>query len=140
MRQPLTEFLEAMNTLEVGKVSEQMGEDRSGDMGGGGGGAMQASGQQTSGTSARDLAIANLPAPEKMQKELAVYIRKEVKKLRKQANSVAKLNRAGAPFQTNELYARMRRLNALFSDLMEASYEVLKRLFIRVFIDKQAIL
>lgn len=108
----------------------------------GGGGAVQTA-QQT-GTaatvSARDLAIAAIPAPVVMQKELEKHIRVEVKKLRKQAMTVARLGKPGAAYKLNELYARMRQLNALISELFEASYEALKRLFIKVFIDRQPII
>lgn len=103
--------------------------------------------QMTSGTqgttpvvSARDQAIANLPVPAMMQKELEKHIRDEVKKLRKQAQSIARMNKPGAAYHLNVLYTRIRHLNALLTEIIGASYDVLKRLFIRVFIDRQPIL
>lgn len=121
------------------KVSETMGEDRSGDMGGGGGG--QGSGQQgDQGQSARAQAIANLPNDEQMRKELSHYIQKEIKVLRKQIRrKTFRISKPGSAHQLNELYSKMRRLNTLLGELMEASVEVLKRLCIRVFIDKQSL-
>ena len=40
----------------------------------------------------------------------------------------------------NKFNKRIRRLNSLIAEILEASYEVLKRLFIRVFIDKQSVI
>lgn len=130
----LGEFLE-----EIGKIGEsakgEPGEQWSGD------GSGAAATQQTrgSGTSARDLAIANLPPQQQMQAQLEAHIREEIKHLRKQAKHIAKLSRPGAAYHINQLYARMRHLNALLAELLEASFEALKRLFIRVFVDKQNI-
>lgn len=74
-----------------------------------------------------------------MQKQLAEHIRVEVKKLRKQALQISRMSRPGAAYKLNELYARIRHLNAILAELFEASMDVLKRLFVRVFIDKQTI-
>lgn len=90
--------------------------------------------------SARDQAIAAIPQPAVIQRELATHIRMEVKQLRKQALTVARMSKPGAAYKLNQLYARIHRLNGLLGDLFEASYEALKRMFIRVFIDKQPIL
>lgn len=109
----------------------------------GGGSGMQATGGTQGSTpvaSARDQAIAALPVPVVMQKELEKHIRTEVKKLRKQAQRIARMNKPGAAHALNELYKSIRLLNALLAKILEASYDVLKRLFIRVFIDRQPIL
>ncbi len=116
--------------------------DNPADWGSGGGtgdGTMTASGGQQSGPSARDLAIANLPIPVVMQKQLEQHIRTEVKKLRKQAKVIAAMSKPGGAYKLNQLYARIRQLNAILASLFEASVDVLKRLFVRVFIDKQSI-
>lgn len=102
----------------------------------GGATAMQ-SGQQ--GMSARDLAIANIPAPAQMQKQLEAHIRAEVKELRKQTKLIIRSRKPGSAYALAQMYAKIRHLNSLLSDLFEASYEVLKRLFVKVFIDKQPI-
>lgn len=127
-------------TLEAlpSRVGETMGEDSSRDMGAGGSGP--ASAQARSQTSARAQAIANLPDPTVMQKQLAEHIEKEVKKLSKQAKRLARTTKPGAAHRMNELYARIRRLNAILSEIFEASVELLKRLFIRVFVDEQSVL
>jgi hypothetical protein len=141
VRQPsklkeLTNLLETFENLNA-RVSERTGEDRSGDMGGGTG---MTSGQQgTQGTSARDQAIKKIPAAAVMQEKLTRHIKQESKKLERLARTVARSSAPGSAHHLNELYARIRHLNALIHDLLEASLEVLKRLFIRVFIDQQSI-
>ncbi len=133
----LTTFLEGINSLrvsesEAGGPSEQGGASS-------GGTAITAQGGSTA-ISARQQAIANLPAQAIMQRQLQKHIRMEVKKLRSQANAIARTSRPGAAYHLNQLYARIRSLNALLAELFESSVEALKRLFIRVFIDRQTIL
>ncbi len=132
----MTTFLEGLSE-QIGEAStENPGEQWSGQSGG------LPVVQQTgsSGVSIRDQAIAAIPQPAVMQKELEKHIRMEVKKLRKQAMSVARMSKPGAAYKLNQLYAQIRQLNALLAELFEASYEALKRLFIKVFIDKQQII
>ncbi|UPA22253.1 hypothetical protein K8942_04345 [Candidatus Peribacteria bacterium] len=130
----LTSFMEGL-----GQFTENANDKPANDGSGSGGTAVKTTSQTQSGLSARDLAIANLPIPVVMQKELEQHIREEVKKLRKQAKVIASMSRPGSAYKANLLYARIRRLNALLASLFEASVEVLKRLFVRVFIDKQSI-
>lgn len=126
---------------EVNRISEQAKEGPSEQWSSGNGGlTTSASGAGSTTVSARDQAIANLPDPKIMQKELEKHIRTEVKKLRKQALSIARMSHPGAAYRLNALYARIRNLNALLSELLDASYEAIRRFFIRVFIDKQHIL
>mgnify|MGYP000113430717 CR=1 FL=1 len=128
--------------LAVNKIAERpggtVGEQWSGGAGQQSGAVAQAGG--TTGISPRDQAIAALPGPEKMQLELKGHIEQEVQKLHKEAVRVAKLNRPGAAYRLNELYSRIHKLNKLLSDLFDASVDVVKRIFIRVFIDRQPIL
>ena len=126
----------------IDKVTETMGEDRSGDMGGSGsGGAMTTSQNGTAAVSARAQALANLPETPEMRKQLKSYIHNEVRKLRQEArHSILRAAKPGAAHRINALYAKIRKLNSLLSELMEASYEVLKRVFVRVFIDKQSVI
>lgn len=135
----LTNLLETFENLNA-RVSERTGEDRSGDLGGAGGGAATGGQQGAQGASARDLAIQKIPVPDVMQKKLTSHIREETRKLEKLAQRVARSSAPGSAHKLNELYARIRRLNSLVYDILEASVEVLKRLFIRVFIDNQPIL
>ncbi len=126
---------------EIGRISESSpaGPSNDGPMGSGGG-AMQATGGSTPVVSARDEAIAKIPAPHVMQKQLEAHIKAEVKKLRKQAKMIARINQPGGAYRLNVLYLRIHHLNALLAELLSSSVEVLKRLFIKVFIDKQTVL
>lgn len=135
----IANLLDTLNLIDA--MSERMGEDRSGDLGGAGGqmgGAVQA--RQQKQISPRDQAIANLPAQEVMQGKLVKNIEEEVGKLRHQIRSIPATGKPGSAYKLNKLYARIRRLNGLLAELFDASYEVLRRLFIRVFIDEQPIL
>jgi|TARA_Y100000310_G_scaffold175693_1_gene175757 hypothetical protein len=131
-------LLETISLMD--KVSERMGEDKSGDMGGSSGGTKGAGKGDGSAVSTRAQAIANLPDTPQMRKELGKYIQKEIKGLRKQVRRKAfRASKPGSANQLNDLYGKIRRLNSLLAELMETSVDVLKRLFIRVFIDKQSI-
>lgn len=132
----LLETLTAIESLSD-KVSERTGEDRSGDLGSGGGGVRRDDGTALS---PRELAIQNIPLQAIMQKKLEKHIQREVKKLSHEARRVARIGRPGSAFTLNQLYARIRMLTALLQEILEASYEIVKRLFIRVFVDKQPIL
>lgn len=133
----LTEFTDFLTG--IGNIAETTGGPANDGNGSGSGTSMQATGSSQAGMSPRDLAIANLPIPIVMQKELQTHILAEVKKLRKQAKTIAAMSRPGGAYKLNQLYARIRRLNALLSSLLDASVDVIKRLFIRIFIDKQNI-
>ncbi len=131
----LRSMLEVVGTM--GRVTEAVTEVSSAYAGG-------ASGAQTGGTQAtlsdRARAIANLPAAPIMQRELEKHIKQEIKVLRKQVRRISsRPGRPGAAHKLNQLYAQIRRLNGLLSDLLDASYEILKRLFIRIFVDKQTV-
>lgn len=89
--------------------------------------------------SPRDQAIANLPSQQIMQKELTKHIANEITQLRKEARTITKLNSPGSAYKLTKLYARIRRLNNLLGSVLQSSYDVLRRLFIRVVIDKQAV-
>lgn len=130
----------AMLVAEINELpSEGLAEDRSGDWSGGGQRAAAATVGQTTQQSARDRVLANLPAPVVMQKQLEAHIRAEVRQLRKQTRVIIRSGKPGSAHALAALYAKIRHLNALLADLFEASYDVLKRLFVKVFVDKQAI-
>jgi hypothetical protein len=125
----------------IDQVSERIGEDRSGDLGGAGGAVQKAgAGAGARAPSPRDQAIANLPSEQIMQQKLEEKIRVEIRTLRRQIRAIPSTTQAGAAYKLNALYARIRILNRLLASLLEASFEVIKRLFIRVFIDEQPIL
>ena len=129
------EVLETLDAIDsiTQRVSERTGEDRSVGPAGSGASAVR-------GPSPRDLAIANLPVPVIMQKRLEKHIRHEIKQLNKEAKRVSRMSKPGAAYYLNELYGKIRRLNSLLHELFESSVELMKRLYIRVFIDKQPII
>jgi len=131
-------LMETIETIEAvpTRVSEMTGEDRSSDMGGGGGSAAG----QTKRQSPRDKAIANLPSAEVMQRKIAQHIQKEVKELEALAKQAKKTTKPGGAYYLNELYKRIRRLNSLLAELFEASVDVLKRIYVKVFVDKQSVI
>lgn len=133
-------LLDALAAID--KISERIGEDRSGDMGAGGGGTTTGKGDDaTAATTIRNQKIANLPAQEVMRSELQKHIEKEVTELHREVKRAKKrLTRPGAAYKLNAIYARIRRLNALIAELFEAAYDVIKRLFIKVVIDRQKVL
>ncbi|MBT3292771.1 hypothetical protein HN512_02095 [Candidatus Peregrinibacteria bacterium] len=128
-------LLETISLID--KVSEKLGEDKSGDMGSGGQTSMSKSSKSSS--SSRAQAIANLPEPRVMQKSLEKHIHHEVKLLQKKVKKITKESKEGNAHKLNELYAHMRRLNGILSELVEASYDIVKRLYVRIFVDKQNI-
>jgi len=135
----IKKFSELLDTIDlIDKVGERIGEDKTGDMGAGGAtGAAQ--GQHTQ--SWRDEAIASLPEATVMQRKLEQHIKKEVRQLHREASKISRnASKKGAAHKLTELYARIRRLNGLLAELFEASIDVMKRLYIRIFVDKQAVL
>lgn len=137
--QKIEEILKDLNTITTfeARVSERTGEDRSGSWSGAAGtgtGGKRDDGQ----VSARDQAIANLPQPEVMRQKVAAQIEDEVKLLQKEVRVAARrASQPGAAYKLTLLYARIRRLNGLLASLAEAAYDVLKRLFVRIIIDRQ---
>lgn len=130
----LGEFVDQIN-----KISEKSSSSAGEQWSGGTGTQVAAAGTQQKTMSARDLAIANLPTPQAMQKELEKHIREEVKNLRKQAKNVTRVGQPGGAHRLTLLYRQIRHLNSLLSAIWDTSVDVVKRLFIRVFVDKQSI-
>lgn len=131
----LSEFVDQINQIKE-HASDTAGEQWS--SGSGSQKAVATAGQQQA-VSARDLAIANLPSPKAMQRELEKHIKEEVKNLRKQAKTVTRLGQPGGAHRLTLFYRQIRHLNSLLSAIWDTSVDVVKRLFIRVFIDKQSI-
>ena len=134
--QGLADILAAVE--EIGKVAETMTEDTSKRDAGGAGLVTHSGGTVT--VSARDRAIAHLPPPAIMQRELEKHIKEEVKKLRRQARSIARRHGPGGAYHLSKLYARIHQLHSLLASIIESGVEAVKRFFIRVFIDRQPIL
>lgn len=133
--QKLKEIVEVVDLM--GTVAARVREDNSSDMpGAGGGGAAQGSGQKT-GTSARDDAIANIPAIAVMQKKLVENLEREVRIIEKQARGLKTSNARGNGYLLSELYRKIRRLRSLIGEILHASAEMIKRFYVSVFIDHQ---
>lgn len=125
---------------EVNRISENAGEGPGEQWSDTTSGSVATGSQAKPVVSTRQQAIASIPAPAVMQKELEKHIRTEVKTLRKQAQQISRMSRPGAAYRLNQIYTRIRHLNSLLAEILHASGDVLKRLFIKVFIDRQAIL
>ncbi len=133
--QKLTEVMEVINVM--GSISEKISEQH--DLAAGGAMTSSATGSSGTSVSARDQAIANLPSAQVMQKKLIAHIDAEVKALKKLAKEISVKRTTGWAYELTQVYARIRRLSALTHELLRASLEVLKRFYILVFIDGQAI-
>lgn len=131
----LSEFVDQINQIKE-HASDTAGEQWSG---GSGTGKAVATASQPQATSARDLAIANLPSAKVMQKQLEQHIKEEVKKLRREAKAVTRVGQPGGAHKLTLFYRQIRHLNSLLSAIWDTSVDVVKRLFIRVFVDKQSI-
>ena len=138
--QPQKERLQDI-LMEVNDIVGEASPQKAGEQWSGGGQVATTGGQSSTQTvSWRDQAIANLPAPQVMQKQLEKHIHQEIKVLRKQASKITDLRKPGAAHHFNELQSKIHRLNALLASLFEVSVDVIKRIFIRVFVDKQTVL
>jgi hypothetical protein len=136
----LKDFLSELSAISESQPSRP-GEDLPAS--GGGSTAVATTGGQQAGQSTqswRDQAIANVPTDRVMYREIAKHIQAEVKHLRAEAKTIARLSKPGAAYHLNILYGKIHRLNALLGNLYEAGKEAIKRLYVRIFIDKQPIL
>ena len=129
-----------LDQIDAMRVGEKTGEDKSGDWSGAGGGAMVQKGDDGQTLSPRDIALKNLPPQQVMQKQIAKHIAVEMRQLRRSARKVTRIGRAGQAFELAKIYTRMRQLSGLLQQLWESSYDVVRRIFIRIFIDKQSVL
>jgi hypothetical protein len=123
----------------MGNISSRVREDSSGDIGGGGQQGGQGVVTGGIGTSVRDELIKNAPSVPIMKKKLITHLYQEIEHLEKQAKALKSQKQKGSAFLAAELYKKMRRLSSLIADIFEASTEMIKRFYISVFIDRQAI-
>ena len=137
VRQPpkLESLLMMLSDLE--KISEVVREEGSQDLGTGAGSFAAGRGAQGGSVSFRDLAIKALPSTEVMRQRLTHHLQKEVRELERRAGKLARSAKKGSAYLLNELYAKIRRIQSLIAELIEATAEVVKRLYIRLFIDHQ---
>ena len=132
----LTEIMDMIDLM--GEYSERVREDRSHDMGGGSGAMTTQKANSGGGTSPRDAAIAKLPVPPVMQKQLITHIKGEIKKLSGQAHGISHITaNRGSAYLLNEIYKRIRRLSTLIDEIISASADMIRRFYIALFIDHQ---
>jgi hypothetical protein len=117
------------------RISEVSREDASQDLGAAGSAGYAAAKGQ--GASARDQAMRSLPATDVMRTRLTHHLQSEVRELEHQARKLAQSVRQGSAYVLNELYAKIRRIQMLIVELLDAAEEVIRRLYIRLFIDHQ---
>ncbi|MBT3835600.1 hypothetical protein HOF56_05160 [Candidatus Peribacteria bacterium] len=133
---PMSDLLDVLGSME--RVKERISDDKSGDLGGSGG--MVTSGKSSgSGVSIRDNAIASLPSETIMRSKLKQKLKKEMKGLERKAFNASKSSKKGSAHTLNELYARIRKVQNLISELIDATFDLVKRLYIKMFIDHQKV-
>ena len=139
VRQPpklegLMTLLDTLSGLE--RVAEVVREDSSGDLGAAGA-AAGAVAQDSSGASIRSQAIKSLPSTTVMRKRLTNHLQREMKRMERKARGMARSAKKGSAYLLNELYAKIRRIQSLIAELVDAAAEVVRQLYIRLFIDHQ---
>lgn len=132
----LANLMEAIDTGKVSEIAPQRVSEQGGSLMSGSGSQQQ----DDDGMSPRDLAIRNLPSQAVMQREIASHITQEIRNLRRETKKYTRLGKPGQAYKLAKLYARIRQMNGLIAQVWDASYDVVKRLFIRIFIDKQTVL
>jgi len=132
----LQSLLTLLSDLE--RISEVLREESARDLGSSGGTGSSIKGSAAgAGVSLRDQAIRSLPSTEAMRHKLTKHLQHEVRELEKRASRLARSGKKGSAFLLNELYAKIRRIQSLIAELVEAAADVVRRLYIRLFIDHQ---
>jgi len=131
-----------MVLADLEKITERVSEDRSTDPAGGGagtGGAGEGHGA-TAQRSLRAASIQALPPYPVMKRRLIAHLEKEMRRLEREARRIARMTRKGSAHLLTQLYARIRKIQSLIVELVEATTEVIRRLYIRLFIDHQQLI
>lgn len=122
---------------DLEKISEAVSEDKSQDLGRAGTGAATGAGDDSAQSSVRQKAIQSLPSTSVMRGRLTKHLQVEVRQLERRAKRLARSSRKGSAYLLNELYARIRKLQALIAELMDAAADTVRRFYIRLFVDHQ---
>ena len=133
--EPLRSLLVLLADLE--RISEVVSEDRSSDLGLGAQSGAAVVGRGAKPVSSRQKAIQSLPPVPIMKRKLTRHLRGEIRLLEAKAKRLARRTSKGSAFLLNQLYARIRKIQALVVDLTHAVVELVERLYIRLFIDHQ---
>ena len=134
--EPMTNLLDLLSSFD--SISERIGEDRSGDLGGAGAGA-GSSAHKRDDVSLRDKAIASLPSVPAMRHRLTGHLQKDARHLERKAKRLARNTKKGSAYMLNEMYARIRKMQKLIVELVDATADTVKRLYVRLFVDNQKI-
>lgn len=90
-------------------------------------------------SSLREQALAHLPDTPVMQRKLISSLEHEVSHLKRQARRAALKMRRGGACALNEIYAKIRKIKVMIAEILEATREIVERLYVRLFIDGQPI-
>lgn len=136
VRQPekIRSLLFVLSDLE--KISEAVSEDRSQDLGGVGAGAVTG-GDDSVTSSVRQKAIQSLPSTSVMRGRLTKHLQQNVRQLERRAKRLARSSKKGSAYLLNEIYARIRKLQTLIAELVDAAADTVRRFYIRLFIDQR---
>ena len=135
VEQPKSARLDSL-LAEIEQITESATQATSED----GTGSGSLSGRSAGTISLREELVASLPEASVMQERLQDHIEQETQRLRREARRISRLGQPGRAYHLNELYKQIRQLQLLLATILVASYEHLKRFFVRTFIDHQPIL
>lgn len=124
---------------DIERISERITEDASHDLGAGGGAGAQGGRAQAAATqiSLRRQALQLLPATSVMRAKLVTHLQKEVRHLEREAKHIARAAGKGSACVLTRLYAQIRKIQSLITEILEAAAELVERLYVRLFIDHQ---
>ncbi len=124
---------------DIERISERVTEDASQDLGAAGGGAAQQGGQGQGGSqiTLRQKAIQNLPTTSVMREKLVKHLQREVRHLEREARNISRTAAKGSAFVLTQMYAKIRKVQSLITEVLEAVAELVERLYVRLFIDHQ---
>lgn len=124
---------------DIERISERITEDASHDLGAGGGAGAQGGRAQAAATqiSLRQQALQSLPTTAVMRAKLVTHLQKEVRHLEREAKHIARAAGKGSAYVLTRLYAQIRKIQSLMTEVLEAAAELIERLYVRLFIDHQ---
>ena len=137
VKQPerIQSLLTVLSDLE--SISERVSETADHDLGSGGPASAGAGSRGDDSQSIRAQAIKSLPSTSVMRGRLTRHLEHDVRQLERRAKRMARRVGKGSAYLLNELYARIRKIQALIAELVDATAEVVRRLYIRLFVDHQ---
>ena len=122
---------------DLESISERVSETADRDLGSGGMSSTGAGATGDDSQSARAQAIKSLPSTNVMRGRLTRHLEHEVHQLERRAKRMAHKAGMGSAYLLNELYSRIRKIQALIAEIADATAEVVRRLYVRLFVDNQ---